>query len=171
LRNKIKPLNLSILAYIGLGSNSGDSEKNLRQALDDIAVLPYTDLVKVSAVYYTEPQEDRGQAWFYNQAAAVSTRLSPLELLHALQAIELKLGRSRSPGRRFGPRSIDLDILMYAGVVLNSPDLTLPHPRLAQRAFVLVPLLEVISNDLSEGLNAKLQKINYTVDGNRIFQS
>ncbi|MDR1242694.1 MAG: 2-amino-4-hydroxy-6-hydroxymethyldihydropteridine diphosphokinase [Deltaproteobacteria bacterium] len=171
MRNKIKVLNLSVLAYISLGSNCGDSKKNLRQALDKIAVLPYTDIVKISAVYHTEPQEDRAQAWFYNQAAAISTSLSPLELLHALQAIELSLGRSRSPGRRFGPRSMDLDILMYAGLTLNSPDLTLPHPRLAQRAFVLVPLVEVVSNDLLEGLEAKLRKIDYTVDGNRIFQS
>jgi 2-amino-4-hydroxy-6-hydroxymethyldihydropteridine diphosphokinase len=164
-------LKLNALAYIGLGSNSGESQLILKQALDQLAALPSTKLTKSSKIYLTEPQEEHEQAWFYNQAAAISTTLSPEDLLRALQSIETALGRNRDPARRYGPRTIDLDILIYGQIIVNTPDLVLPHPRLSKRAFALIPLMEIVSKNIWKALDTDLKKINYKLDGNRIFQS
>jgi 2-amino-4-hydroxy-6-hydroxymethyldihydropteridine diphosphokinase len=139
-------------------------------ALAEIAALPNTEIIKKSGIYYTEPQDDTEQDWFYNQVVAVTTGFEPLNLLYALQSIETKLGRNRDPARRFGPRTMDLDILIYARVTLNSANLVVPHPRLSKRAFVLIPLIEIASENILEELKADLEKISFVLDGDKIFQ-
>jgi 2-amino-4-hydroxy-6-hydroxymethyldihydropteridine diphosphokinase len=129
------------LAYIGLGANLGDREATIRRALqllerDDTAV------VAVSTLRETEPVGYRDQPRFLNGAAALRTELEPRELLELLLTVERELGRDRS-GPRFGPRTIDLDLLLYEGRVVSEPGLDVPHPRLHERAFALEPLLEL----------------------------
>ena len=157
-------------AYIGMGSNLGDARANLTLALQELAALPGIRLHAASTVYCTEPQGDVDQPWFFNQVAAVNTALSPHELLRQLQEIEKSLGRERSPERRFGPRTLDLDLLYYQGVELGEPFLTLPHPRMWQRAFVLLPLLELAEGELAGQARLALQELNYVLDNDKIFQ-
>ena len=124
---------------IALGSNMGDREGNLRRALGMIG--RQMKLLKISSVYETEPMYREDQSWFLNCVAAVETDSSPRELLERLQNIELEMGRKRSV--RYGPRVIDLDILFYGDEILSEPSLEIPHPRIAERAFVLAPLNEI----------------------------
>jgi 2-amino-4-hydroxy-6-hydroxymethyldihydropteridine diphosphokinase len=130
-------------AYIGLGSNLGDREQMIRQALERLADLPETTLGRVSSLYDTAPVGELEQPNFLNAVAALETALTARQLLWNLLLIERRLGRTRAGGSRYGPRTIDLDLLLYGDLVLDEPDLRLPHPELAQRAFVLVPLVEL----------------------------
>ena len=127
-------------AYIGLGSNLGESEDTLYRALDDIAALPLTVLHQVSDLYRTAPIGSSGPDYI-NAVARVATGLSAPDLLQALQAIELNHGRARP--YRNAPRTLDLDILCYDDLVQDTTQLTLPHPRMHLRAFVLRPLLDI----------------------------
>ncbi|HLU04758.1 MAG TPA: 2-amino-4-hydroxy-6-hydroxymethyldihydropteridine diphosphokinase [Advenella sp.] len=127
-------------AYIGLGSNLGESEDILYRALDDIAALPHTDLQQVSDLYRTAPVDACGPDYI-NAAAKLVTRLSAPDLLQALQTIELNHGRARP--YRNAPRTLDLDILCYDDLVQDTTQLILPHPRMHLRAFVLRPLLDI----------------------------
>ncbi len=129
-------------AYLGLGSNLDDREANIASALKMLG--QETQIVKVSSLYETEPVGHKDQPWFLNCVCSVETDLSPRALLKFVKAIERKLGRK--PTRRFGPRLIDIDILFYDSLVFDSPELTIPHPRLVERAFVLVPLKEIAPN-------------------------
>lgn len=131
-------------AFVSLGSNVGDREAFLRVALERIVTLPRTVVVAVSSVYETSPQELTDQAPFLNQVACVETALAPLDLLRGCQQIETAAGRVRAV--HFGPRTLDIDILLYEGVESDDPELTLPHPRMWHRAFVLVPLAEIWSH-------------------------
>ncbi|MFQ5886235.1 MAG: 2-amino-4-hydroxy-6-hydroxymethyldihydropteridine diphosphokinase [Anaerolineae bacterium] len=126
-------------AYLSLGSNLGNREANIKSALKMLG--QEARIVKVSSLYETEPVGYRDQPWFLNLVCAVETDLSPQALLELVKTIEKGLGRK--PTRRFGPRLIDIDILFYDGLILDSPDLVIPHPRLAERAFVLLPLREI----------------------------
>jgi 2-amino-4-hydroxy-6-hydroxymethyldihydropteridine diphosphokinase len=130
-------------AYISLGSNQGDARANLCKALHAIENLDGITCTQASSVYLTEPQGVRDQPWFANQAAKL--QCDPLmtchDLLRALLGIETAHGRVRT--HRWGPRIIDLDLLLFGNETTNHPMLTLPHPRLKQRAFVLIPLLEI----------------------------
>ena len=126
-------------AYIGLGSNLGDSLTNLRTAIELIGRSALT--VQPSPVYRTEPQGFRNQPPFFNAVCRVTTRLTPFELMERLLAIERDVGRRRT--FQNAPRLLDLDILLYNGLVLNSPPLVLPHPRMAERLFVLRPLADI----------------------------
>ena len=130
------------IAFIGLGSNIGDREAHLASALEEIRRLPGTQLMKSSAWIETEPIGGPPQGKFLNGAAAIETGLPPETLLHYLQKIEQKLGRplKRIP---WGPRVIDLDLLTYKDLLLKTPELTLPHPRMQERPFVLIPLAEI----------------------------
>jgi len=128
-------------AYLGLGSNLGDRQGYLARARQLISRLPGTALRRQSRVYETAPLGVTGQPDFLNQVVEVATTLSPRELLAHLKEIEAELGRR--PGRRWQPREIDIDLLEMEGVAVAEPDLVVPHPRLAQRAFVLVPLAEL----------------------------
>jgi 2-amino-4-hydroxy-6-hydroxymethyldihydropteridine diphosphokinase len=127
-------------AYIGLGSNLGESEDTLYRALDDIAALPHTVLHQVSDLYRTAPIDSSGPDYI-NAVARLATDLPAPDLLLALQAIELNHGRARP--YRNAPRTLDLDILCYDDLVQDSTQLTLPHPRMHLRAFVLRPLLDI----------------------------
>ena len=129
-------------AYVGLGSNLGDRQATLDAALSALADDPEIDVVAVSAVRETDPVGLTQQPRFLNAAAAVETELDPRSLLERLLAIERRLGRTRA-GPRFGPRTIDLDLLVYGSERLAEPGLELPHPRLHERRFVLEPLAEL----------------------------
>jgi len=123
-------------AYVGVGANLGDREATIRAAL---AALP--GVVAVSALRETDPVGIVEQPLFLNGAAALETELAARELLETLLAVERELGRER--GERWGPRTIDLDLLLYGDETIDVPGLEVPHPRLAERAFVLEPLLEL----------------------------
>ncbi|MBI3318191.1 MAG: 2-amino-4-hydroxy-6-hydroxymethyldihydropteridine diphosphokinase [Candidatus Omnitrophica bacterium] len=129
-------------ALIGLGSNLGDRETLLQQALEEIRRVPRTKLLKVSRLVETEPVGGPPQGKYLNGVAKLSTELPPEELLAALQGIERRLGRPMNRPR-WGPRVIDLDLLSYDEAVLQTPSLILPHPKMQERLFVLVPLSEV----------------------------
>jgi 2-amino-4-hydroxy-6-hydroxymethyldihydropteridine diphosphokinase len=126
--------------YLSLGSNLGDRSGNITKALD---ALTASGLVvrRVSSFYRTEPVELRHQPWFVNCVAEVETKLVPLQLLKAIQKVEISLGRRRVIHK--GPRTIDIDILLYENVVVHSAALKIPHESMAQRRFVLVPLREL----------------------------
>jgi len=128
-------------AFIGLGSNLGDREAMVRIALDDLARLPGTKVLRASSLYDTEPVGDEEQPHFLNAVAEIDTELTARQLLWNLLLIEKRLGRVRS--HRYGPRTIDLDLLTYGHLVIDEPDLQVPHPEMAKRSFVLVPLLEI----------------------------
>jgi 2-amino-4-hydroxy-6-hydroxymethyldihydropteridine diphosphokinase len=128
------------IAYIGLGANLGDARAALEAAIGEIAALPQTDLVARSSVYRSEPLEASGPD-FLNAVVAVRTGLAPEALLAQLQAIESRHGRERP--YRNAPRTLDLDLLLHGDTVQSTARLMLPHPRLHERAFVLVPLAEI----------------------------
>ena len=129
-----------VMACVALGANLGDAVATVQQALRDVAGLPETQLFKASSLYRSAPYEAQGPD-FINAVALIQTQLSPLALLHVLQALELQSGRER-PFKN-APRTLDLDIIFYGDVALTTPELTLPHPRWHERAFVLQPLAEV----------------------------
>lgn len=128
------------IAYIALGSNLGDKEKNLRRALL-LLTQQGVEVVRVSSFLSTEPYGVTDQPQFLNAVACVRTRLAPLALLDVLLATELAMGRVRL--RHWGERNIDLDLLLYEDVVLDTPRLRLPHPDMQNRDFVLLPLAEI----------------------------
>ncbi len=125
--------------YLALGSNLGDRERNLEEGRQRIAA--FVSLTRVSSIYETEPVGVKDQPWFLNQVLAGATLLSPVDLLRRVKKIETEMGRTE--GIRFGPRPIDIDILFYDRLIELSPVLTIPHPRLHERAFVLTPLAEI----------------------------
>jgi 2-amino-4-hydroxy-6-hydroxymethyldihydropteridine diphosphokinase len=129
-------------AYVGLGANLGDRSAMLRAALEQLAAEPGVSLVAASSVRETDPVGPVDQPRFLNAAAALDTELSPRELLDRLLGIERRLGRTRE-GPRFGPRTIDIDLLLYGEERLDEPGLELPHPRLHERLFALEPLFEL----------------------------
>lgn len=130
--------------FIGLGSNQGDSRRLLEQALRALKGLARTSVNRCSAYYRTAPLGDPDQPEFLNAVAELDTTLAPLELLCGMQRIEDRLGRTRDRERRWGPRTIDLDLLLFGNMVIRHPDLVVPHPRMGNRAFVLVPLAELV---------------------------
>jgi 2-amino-4-hydroxy-6-hydroxymethyldihydropteridine diphosphokinase len=136
-------------AFLGLGSNLGDRAGYLRSATSRLAALPGTALVAASGIYETPPWGLTEQPAFLNQVLRIETTLEPLPLLRAALAVESELGRVRDV--RWGPRAIDIDILSYDDLRSDDPDLVLPHPRLFERAFVLVPLHEIAPDLVIDG--------------------
>lgn len=130
---------MKTVAYLSLGSNIGDREANLRAAISRLSELG--DVAAISSFYETEPMEVVDQPWFINCAVAIATGLSAEELLAGVLAIERSMGRERTQPK--GPRNIDIDILLFGDAVIDSPALTVPHPGLANRPFVLAPLAEI----------------------------
>jgi 2-amino-4-hydroxy-6-hydroxymethyldihydropteridine diphosphokinase len=130
-----------VIAYVGLGANLGDPHRQLEEALARLAALEEVEVLKASTFYLNPPLGPPGQPWYVNAVAQVKTRLEPEELLRALGQVEQDLGRVR--GERWGPRIIDLDLLLYNGVIMSGPELVLPHPEMHRRAFVLAPLAEI----------------------------
>ena len=129
------------LAYVGMGSNLDGPQRQVTQAFSELDAIPRTRLVKRSSLYRSEPIGHAAQPEFVNAVAAIDTSLAPEGLLGELQAIEARHGRRR--GLPNAPRTLDLDLLLYEDRVVASPRLTLPHPRMHERAFVLKPLLEL----------------------------
>jgi len=142
-----------VTVYLGLGSNMGDRQANLERALDLLSQR--MRLGRVSPIYDTEPTGNTHQPRFLNLVAQAYTSLAPLGLLTLAKGIEAKLGRV--PGKRNAPRPIDIDILFHGDLVMKTPKLVIPHPRLTERAFVLVPLVE-IDPDLVHPVNGKTSK-------------
>jgi len=130
-------------AYVGLGSNLGDRERTLRRALEALDADPELQLVAVSTLRETEPVGYLDQPRFLNGVAAIETELPPRALLDRLLAVEQRFGRRRQGVPRGGPRTVDLDLLLYGQDVVREPGLQIPHPRLQERAFVLEPLAEL----------------------------
>ena len=135
----------AMTAYIGLGSNLGDREKHLQQAVFLLNREPHVRVEQCSRVYETDPVGYTEQPAFLNMVAKISTTLSPEPLLDVCLRIEQALGRVRNV--RWGPRTIDLDLLLYGDLSLETPRLCLPHPRMHERLFVLIPLLEVLPEE------------------------
>lgn len=148
--------------FISLGSNLGNREANLRDALFELGAK--CSISNVSSIYETEPVGFSDQPMFLNIVAEVITRLKPMELLSFAQSIEKKLGREK--GVRWGPRVIDIDIILYGNKVVKENDLIIPHERMHERRFVLVPLVEIAPNALHPvlGKNA-LQLLESVPDG------
>jgi 2-amino-4-hydroxy-6-hydroxymethyldihydropteridine diphosphokinase len=129
-----------VLTYVSLGSNVGDRQEYLRQAMQ-LLIGGGIELQRTSSIYETEPVDNTDQGWFLNCVAEIATTLDPLALLHRLQHVETQLGRERTVPK--GPRTIDIDILLYGNIAMQSDELTLPHPRMLERRFVLEPLREI----------------------------
>jgi 2-amino-4-hydroxy-6-hydroxymethyldihydropteridine diphosphokinase len=134
------------IAYLGLGSNLGDRAANLWEAVRKLGTLADTQVLGVSSLFETEPVGPVVQPNFLNAAVRIHTLRSPLDLLHDLKRLETALGRAAS--ERWGPRVIDLDILVYGQDTLDTPELTVPHRELWRRRFVLEPLLEVVDDQV-----------------------
>jgi 2-amino-4-hydroxy-6-hydroxymethyldihydropteridine diphosphokinase len=132
---------VEVSAYVGVGSNMGDRLENLSSAVRELARTSGVRCVRSSSVYETAPVGGPEQGDFLNAVVEISTELEPHAVLEALQRIETELGRVRA--ERFGPRTIDLDLLLYGDEEIDDPDLTVPHPRMSERAFVVVPLMEL----------------------------
>ena len=129
-----------LIAYVGLGANLGDPQATLRWALDALAHTPGVRLVQASSLYRSAPVDASGPD-FVNAVAKIATTLNAMALLHTLQRIEDAAGRERP--YRNAPRTLDLDLLLYGDGRIDSPTLTVPHPRMRERAFVLLPMQEV----------------------------
>jgi len=141
----------AVTAYIGLGGNLDDSAAILNAAIDRLRRTESIEVVQCSAFYRTAPIGYEHQGDFLNAVCEISTSHTAIELLKVLQAIELDAGRKRD-GPRWGPRTLDLDLLLYGDLQQTSPELTLPHPRMQERAFVLYPLLEIAPGLVVPGL-------------------
>lgn len=128
-------------AYLSLGSNLGDRAFNMRQAVEDLDSHPRITVVRQSSMYETEPVGVKDQPAFLNNAVQIRTGLTPNELLEVTKSIEDQMGRVRT--FRWGPRVIDIDILAYNGMSIDSEELVIPHPKMLERAFVLAPLMEI----------------------------
>ncbi len=142
--------------YLSLGTNMGDREANLAQAIEQIEA-GRVSITRLSSVYETEPVGLRDQPTFLNLVCVGETSLSPTELLDLLQAIEKRMGRVRT--LRWGARPIDVDILLYGDLVLDSRHLTIPHSHMTERAFVLVPLVEIAPEAWHPGLEATAREL------------
>jgi 2-amino-4-hydroxy-6-hydroxymethyldihydropteridine diphosphokinase len=139
------------LVYLGLGSNMGDREASLRTALDQLDA-PDFRLLRVSSFYETEPIGFREQPWFLNLAAEFETDLLPEQLLHRMQKVEMNIGRTRTIAN--GPRTIDIDILLYGDSAIKTEELEIPHPRYRERRFTLAPLAE-LNPDLTDPVTGR----------------
>jgi 2-amino-4-hydroxy-6-hydroxymethyldihydropteridine diphosphokinase len=137
----------SVVAYIGLGANLGDAVRTVQQAVKDLGSISHTKPIKHSSLYQTAPIESSGPDYI-NAVAEVHTLLSAPELLAQLQMLELAAGRQRPYLN--APRTLDLDILLYGSAQIQSPALTVPHPRMEQRAFVLHPLAEIAPQQVAK---------------------
>ena len=140
------------LAAIGLGANLGDAAATLREAIAELARLPDTELLRASRLYRTPAWGRTEQPDFINAVVLVETAVPARELLDALLAIERDFGRVRVDGERWGPRTLDLDLLLFGDAVIDEPGLRVPHPHLHERAFALLPLVEIAAQLVIPGI-------------------
>ncbi len=153
--------------YLSLGSNVGDRERMLGEALR-LLESPGLHVARVSPVYETEPQDLKNQPWFLNLVAEVQTGLFPMQLLTRVRKIERELGRKRTVDK--GPRSIDIDILLYGESVIDSHDLVVPHPRMTERRFVLQPLADLAPDLRHPVLRRTVKELLAAVSGQAVRQ-
>ena len=147
------------IVYLCLGSNKGDRCRLIEQAVSLLNLSENIKLIRTSALYETEPWGIKNQDWFLNMIAEIKTDLSPEDLLIKCQNIEKTLGRNREKETRWGERSIDIDIIFYDNLISQSELLTVPHPRMHERAFVLIPLMELIPDFVHPVLNKTISDI------------
>ncbi|MEO0344253.1 MAG: 2-amino-4-hydroxy-6-hydroxymethyldihydropteridine diphosphokinase [Pseudomonadota bacterium] len=147
---------------LSFGSNIGDKSQHIQSALDILDAVENTQFIKQSSFYQTAPWGDTSQDWFLNACAIIETQLAPTELLTITQSIEAQLGRKHT--RRWGPRVIDIDILVYEGVELRSEHLNIPHIQIEHRAFVLIPLIEIWPDLIlyGESLETHIERLERT---------
>lgn len=150
---------------IALGGNVGDVRGTFRKAIANICGMTQSALVARSSDYATPPWGNEQQPPFVNACIEIETRLDPHALLATLQKVERKFGRDRARERHWGPRTLDLDLLAYDDVSLDRPELTLPHPRLFERAFVLVPLAEIAPDRVIAGVRVRDALAKLSTDG------
>ena len=168
-------MNNKHIVYLCLGSNLGDSVATLQLAVNNISLLPEVTVSATSSVYLTEPQGVTDQPYFANQVISltVNAAIKAEQLLTDLLAIEQRMGRVRVTGEQFGPRTIDIDMLLFDDEIISTPALTVPHPRMHERAFVMVPLAEIAPKLLlpcGKNIQDVLLALTYTVTGNTIYQ-
>ncbi|MCK5553253.1 MAG: 2-amino-4-hydroxy-6-hydroxymethyldihydropteridine diphosphokinase [Deltaproteobacteria bacterium] len=145
------------IAFIGIGSNVGDKIKNCGQAIAEISQLRQNRLITQSSLYKTEPLGYTQQDWFINCVIEIETSFTAHELFHLLKDLELSMGRKRT--FKWGPRVIDLDILFFNDEAIQSEELTIPHPEIQRRAFVLVPLCEIARNYIHPLLEKSISQL------------
>ncbi len=150
-------------AYIGLGSNVGDREAMIARGAARLAALERSMMQRMSSVYETAPVGPVAQGAFLNAAVAVRTEFAPLALLAELLRIEREAGRDRVSSSRWGPRTLDLDLLLYGEQIVQTEGLTVPHPRLHERAFVLVPLAEIAPDVIVPGVGRSVRELRDAV--------
>jgi 2-amino-4-hydroxy-6-hydroxymethyldihydropteridine diphosphokinase len=153
-------------AFIGVGSNLGDRRANVSEAIDRVAQLPSTRMVRKSSLYESEPHGD-AKTWFVNAAFEVETEYVSSDLLKRLKAIEEAMGRKRVKGKKWGSRIIDLDILFFDNEIVSTRTLKIPHPRIAARKFVLLPLAEVAPSLSHPELGQTISQILATSKDNK----
>lgn len=146
-----------VTSYLGLGSNLGNRIKNLEIVILALSKHSNIQVTASSSFYETEPVGYKEQKWFVNQVIQIKTSLSPTDLLEAIQKMEECFGRRRTI--RWGPRTVDIDILLYGDLIMNNSSLSIPHPHLAKRRFVLVPLAEIAPSLIHPLLGESIRKI------------
>ena len=152
-----------ITGFLGLGTNIGERKNNLTQALNLLYDRPDLAILRTSGIYETEPWGLIDQPKFLNMVAEIATSISPIELLTRVKKLELNMGRE--PGPRFGPRLIDIDILLLEDQVVDEPGLKIPHERLHERAFALVPLAELAPESIHPILGSSIASLVEKVSG------
>jgi 2-amino-4-hydroxy-6-hydroxymethyldihydropteridine diphosphokinase len=160
---------ISHIVYISIGSNIGKPEENCRKGISALKKSDGILLKKTSKFYETEPVDYKDQAWFINAVAEIKTILDPIQLFNCLKLIEKKVGRSEND-IRFGPRILDLDIIFFDDVIMETPDLVIPHPRMDERRFVLKPLCDINPDLVHPVLGKTIKKLleNITDKSQRI---
>lgn len=172
-------IEVCMICFFSLGSNLGDKESNLAKAIEHICRHGQIRFLAKSSIYETEPQGDKNQGWFANQVIAVDYDFSvPLDLavdnlMNYLLGIEAGMGRVRDENRRFGPRIIDIDILLVENTKISTNLVEVPHPKALDRAFVLVPLHEIAPHITIHNIHIEdaLSQLDYRLKENKIYQS
>jgi GTP cyclohydrolase-4 len=152
------------VVYLSLGTNLGNRLDNLKHALESLK--EFCQVVASSSVYETDPWGYEDQPIFFNQVVKIETILEPLQLLREIKKIELEMGRI--PTFQYGPRLIDIDILLYDKLVMNSPELKIPHPQMKSRAFVLSPLVEIVPDLVLPGEEVDVETLNREIGSSGI---